>query len=63
MNLFLSQIFNLIVGAVIIMSAWNIVIVDLFEIGKMSYLQGIFVIMATEALCAMPIRDVKMMKS
>ena len=58
-SLFISQAINLFMGSFFVMMAWNYVVVELFEIGKVTYLQAALVVVAVEALCALPIRDMK----
>ena len=60
--LFISQAINLVIGSFIISLTWNHVVVEMFEISTMSYGQALLVMLATEALCAMPIRDVEFMR-
>ena len=61
-SLFISQVVNIVIGSFLVMIAWNYVVVELFEIGTVNYVQAILVMMAVEALCALPIRDAKLVE-
>ena len=62
-NLLISMFINMVFGSLIVMFAWNYVVAELFEIGTMSYVQAGLVMLATEALCVLPIRDAKMVEA